>query len=324
MLKYCSLALAVAALSVSVACAKGVDPLEAKVIADDADRFAALFEKTGGAPTAEELQRDYLDPGSRGVEIFTPNRIQDAENLAAKIAANKAEYQRGIDVCLPIAKASSGELRAVYLALDSLLDHPDLPKLYVLFGAGNSGGTAGPDAQVLGLEVICRVAQSEEEIKTTLRRFYAHETIHTLQDYPSDAVAEKDPLLTDAMVEGVADFMAWMATGAVPDPARAEWAEPREAEIWAEFSKDRIAVKALSGDDRRAKESPYRRWLINAGSAPEGWPSELGYWVGMRICQAYFDGAKDKRQAIKDLMALKDPLEILEKSGYAKRFEHEQ
>ena len=63
------------------------DPLTAEIETEDADRFAALFERTGGQPTAKQLQRHYLDRGSYGVHVFTPNRIIDASNLAAAIKA---------------------------------------------------------------------------------------------------------------------------------------------------------------------------------------------------------------------------------------------
>ena len=72
------------------------DPLTVEVETGDADRFAALFEETGGKPSAERLQQDYLDRGSYGVQVFTPNRIVDAANLARRIAA-KSSFERGSD-----------------------------------------------------------------------------------------------------------------------------------------------------------------------------------------------------------------------------------
>lgn len=309
----------VAAAILSTATHAQTDALKARVISEDADRFAALFKASDGAPTADALRREYLDPATRGVEIFTPYRIVDAENLAAKIAAKPDEYRRGIDVCLPIAKQSSAELRAVYLAFEGLLGDVVLPEIYVVFGGGNSGGTTGAGAQVLGLEVICRLAESEEDIRALLRQFYAHETVHTLQGELTEE-ASRDFLLAWSMQEGVADFVAWLVTGRIPHPERAAWAAAREAEIWAEFAADRKKVSEMEGDPR-AKDSPLRKWLANAGSPPEGWPSELGYWVGMRIAQAYFDQAEDKRVAVTELLELKDPQGVLNASGYAIRVE---
>lgn len=308
------------ALFAAGAAQAGVSALEAAIRSEDADRFAVVFEASRGAPTANELQRGYLDPATRGVEIFTPGRIRDAAHLAETIAAHPEEYRRGVDVCLPIAKQASGELRAVYLAMEGLLDDPVLPEIYVVFGAGNSGGTTGPGAQVIGLEVLCRMADSEADIRTVLRGYFAHETVHTMQADPLDSAVETDLLLTWALREGVADFIAGLVTGTIPDPARNEWALAHEADVWSEFVNDRRATAALKGDARTAPDAPVYRWVANAGAAPEGWPSELGYWVGMRICQAYMDAAEDKRAAVKELLEHRDPTAILEKSGYAARF----
>lgn len=317
-----ALALPAAMFAVALATAPvhaGVDPLAARVRTEDADRFVALFEAAGGAPTAEQLRAGYLEPGSRGVEIFTPHRIRDAEHLAARIAASPDAYRRAIDVCLPIAKESSAELRATYLALQGLLGDPELPEIYALFGAGNSGGTTGPGAQVLGLEVLCRIADSEEEIRGLFRQFFAHETVHTLQRRPSKEAESADLLLTWALSEGVADFVATLVTGRVPHPDRAAWASEREAEVWGAFAADRRAVQAMRAEERASREagSAVYRWVANASSPPEGWPGELGYWIGMKIAEGYYERSADKRGAVRELLSWEDASTILAASGYA-------
>lgn len=315
-----------AALATTVVQAQGVDPLGARIDSRDAHRFVEVFEAHAGAPTAEALQAGYLDGAGRGVEIFTPGRIGNAERLADFIAANPDQYRRAIDVCLPLADASNDDLRAIYLALSGLLPEYELPEIHVVFGAGNSGGTAGPGAQVLGLDVICAIAQTPEEIRASYRMFFAHETIHTLQTQDIDLLAT-DPLLVASLWEGVPDYIASLVTGVAPSPERDAWAREREAELWAEFQTDRAALvdAAANGLDMRSPTpeamAHVRRWLINYGSAPEGWPHELGYWIGRRISGAYVAQADDKHAAIRALLHLEDPAGILEASGYAARFE---
>ena len=45
-------------------------------------------------------------------------------------------------------------------------------------------------------------------------------------------------------------------------------------------------------------------------------PSDLGYWIGYRITKAYYRNATDKRQALRDIIELRDPKAILAKSGW--------
>jgi hypothetical protein len=60
----------------------------------------------------------------------------------------------------------------------------------------------------------------------------------------------------------------------------------------------------------------FKRWFENCGSAPEGWPCEAGYWIGMRIAEGYVAHARDKRAAIRELLELQDPVAILKQSRY--------
>lgn len=294
---------------------KPADPLTVTIQTEDAERFASLFAATGGAPNADQLQAGYLDPGSYGVTVFTPYRIRDAASLARTIVTDHASYARAITQCLPLVRQHEGDLRAIYLALAGLLPDRALPQIYLVFGAGNSGGTAGTNAQVLGLEVLCDIDPSPEGMRTTLRRFFAHETVHSLQHEPSGAA--RSPLLAAALTEGGADFIAAIVTGETPEPKRAAWAAEREAALWIQFRRDvRTArpAKTKAGKARAAEATT--RWIGNYRKAPDGWPSEVGYWIGMRIWQSYYDAAPDKRKAIADMLAWDDPELILRRSGY--------
>ena len=297
--------------------ATGVDPLTAEINARDALRFAYLM-KDGAVPTAQTLQRDYLDGAGPGVKIFTPMRIVDADRLAKAVAAKPDVYRYAIRECLPQLSALKSDLRSIYLAFTGLLPERPLPAIDIVFGAGNSGGTASRDAQVIGLEVTCPVGTTPEQFRTTMRGFFAHETVHTWQDDETPQ-ALADPLLSQSLREGVADYLATLVTGAVPHLDRDAWARQRESWLWQEFLRDRQAMLADSDSVRNPLASPhFRRWFANCGSTLEGWPCEAGYWIGMRIAETYVARAHDKRVAIHDLLELRDPGAILKASAYGR------
>jgi hypothetical protein len=316
-MKFWNMFLPVALLWTSAALAAGVDPLAADIDARDALRFAQLM-KDGAVPTAEILQRDYLDGAGPGVKIFTPIRIVNAQNLARAVAARPETYRYAIRECLPQLPALRSDLRAIYLAYAGLLPERPLPAIEVVFGALNSGGTANSEAQVLGLEVACPPGTTPEQFRTTMRGFFAHETVHTWQDDETPQ-ALADPLLSQSLREGVADYLASLVTGAVPQLDRDAWARQREEWLWQEFQRDRQAMLADGESLRNPTASPrFQRWFANCGSAPEGWPCEAGYWVGMRVAEAYVARAPDKHAAIRELLELRDPAAILKASGYGK------
>jgi hypothetical protein len=273
-------------------------------------------------PTAAQLKRDYLDQGSFGIGVFTPGRIVDADNLARAIAANPTRYAQAIKTCLPVAKAATADLRAIYLGLHGALPDVKLPQVYIVFGAGNSGGTAGPGAQVLGLEVLCRMSPTPEKLRQTLRHFFAHETVHSFQQDAGMTLA-RDPLLAAILVEGAADFIAQLVTGEEPDAVRAAWATPREAELWRQMQADIALTRKLTDKDDPEEGSPeakaYARWIGNYSTPPAGWPPELGYWMGLRIWQRYYAAAPDKHAALRAMLAVRDPRVILAAGTYKPR-----
>lgn len=317
----------IAVLLVSVVASTGAraefDVFQYEVQAADADRFAEMFRRTQGHPTTDQIARHYLQGAGRGVAIFTPGRIESAERMATRVGELNADYRHAIDTCLPLTATLSQELRAVYLAYHGLLPQYPLPQIYLVFGAGNSGGTAAPDAQVLGLEVACRSGIGADEYRSYMRMMFAHETAHSWQPQIDDSGAS-DLLLITALREGTPDFLAGLVTGTSPSPERDEFARPQERELWARFQRDRQVVNAAGSRDfsrESAAGQAYYRWFANYGNAQAGWPHEVGYWIGMQIAADYVARSQDKVQAIRELLELKDPQAILSASGYQERME---
>lgn len=295
-----------------------VDAFSAQIETEDAERFVELWEATGGMPSAEQLQSGYIDPGSRAIEIFTPGRITDGERLARVISLEPALYRDAVERCLPWVGEMQGQLRSTYLAMRGLLPEAELPRIAVVFGVNNSGGTAGPDMQVLGIEVLCRMAPDRAAFESLMRRFFAHETVHTFQQIDRASMSPAERALAAILAEGTADYIATLVTGSVPDPERDAWAREREEFVWEQFASDVAAVRQPDVSEEDFERIGFR-WVGNAGSPPEGWPSELGYWVGAQIARGYVENADDPREAIRELLRLSDPAAIILQSGYAPR-----
>ncbi|MEL6391741.1 MAG: hypothetical protein AAFR97_03250 [Bacteroidota bacterium] len=60
----------------------------------------------------------------------------------------------------------------------------------------------------------------------------------------------------------------------------------------------------------------FRNWMYQ-GNNVEGRPADLGYFIGYRIAQSYYDHQENKRQAIRDLLNRRKYEQIYEESGYA-------
>ena len=300
-----------------------VDALSATIDVRDVERFAKLWNKTGGRPTAAQLDSEYIQGGGPGVKIFTPYRIIDGANLEKQVVANPELYQQAIGKCLPWVANSTADLQSIYLAMRGLLPEKPLPQIYMVIGGANSGGTAGPGAQVLGLEILCRDAPAPDQFRSLMRTFFAHETAHTFQRDVEMAAHVKDPLLTQILREGGADYVATLVTGAPPSADREAYGNANEAEIWRQFVKDRATASrnySVGKGYNSLGNAAFGHWLYNGskGRLP-GWEMDMGYWLGMRIAKTYVEQATDRHAAIRQVLALDDPAEILRKSGYGEK-----
>jgi hypothetical protein len=79
------------------------------------------------------------------------------------------------------------------------------------------------------------------------------------------------------------------------------WGDTHEKELRQLFAVE------MNGTD-------FSKWLYNGNSVKDR-PSQLGYWMGYQIAEAYYNKASDKSRAIIDLLNIEDYKEILVKSG---------
>ena len=125
----------------------------------------------------------------------------------------------------------------------------------------------------------------------------AHELVHTQQ-----RTASSRTLLASAIREGSADFLGELISGLNINAHIHEWANLRERELWEDFR------RVMGGTDSSG-------WLYSSRADDE--PADLGYWMGYRITKAYYERADDKREAIREILTIRDFPAFLAASGYA-------
>lgn len=272
----------------------------------DAENFAKIIEN-GKIPDAQTLQNKYIDTGSAGIRIFTEGRIENAQNLQKNVEKNFAQYQNAVKTCLPAARDIKDEAKVVLQKVANLLGEKDIAPTYILFGANNSGGHGDERGFAIGLEVVCRDNTTYQDARTKLLGLVAHEIVHVYQKRKPNDTKDYD-LLFVAIAEGGPDFIANLATGnsLANSSEYGIYGMAHEKEIWHDFEQDLKNGAKLQNND----------WFYAPGRNNR--PSDLGYFIGRRICEEYYKRAKDKQAALNDIVSLKDPKKILEESGYGK------
>jgi predicted Zn-dependent protease DUF2268 len=279
----------VASMVDTTAVAPHTGPDSARLITSDIRLFWDALDRAPSDSLAAVLQRDYLSRGTVGVRDFIPSRIRSAEDLAAFVRDHRARYDSSRAANLDVAQAEPA-IRAAFRRLKAIYPDAVFPDIYFVIGRFNSGGTASRHGLLIGAEMY--------RDPSGLPAIVAHELIHYQQHYDSPT------LLQHAFVEGSADFLGEMISGAQINNTAREYGLAHEHALWQEFKPD--------FDDRA-----FFPWMY--GKPPDGRPNDLGYFIGYRIAEAYYNRMTDKQQAIRDILtgANGNVKELLAKSGYA-------
>ncbi|TQD50775.1 DUF2268 domain-containing putative Zn-dependent protease [Marilutibacter aestuarii] len=291
------LALLAACIDVQAGPPRGPD-----ILTSDVTRFYALYEATGGKPTVEQIEREYLADATPSLQEFAQLRRVTAQSIADRIAKDPAIYEQA-RACMALLPNVERRLAASFATFSALYPEARFPPVAIVVGRGKPVGTANRNGLFIGLEALCAADFMNPDPEDRFVQTILHEYGHVQQ--PGADFEEGDPSVTVlrvSLLEGVAELIAELTSGSVGNPGLARWTVGREAEIETAFLRD-IDSTDLS------------EWAYNYRPGSDA-PYDLGYWVGYRIAKAYYLQANDRRKALKQLIELEDPKAILEASGW--------
>ena len=289
-------------LSCVLHAAPGDDPGSAPAVhIEDVYRFYKVYDAADGQPTAQQLQKDYLDGGSDGLHRFAAERKVTADAIAAAIEKHPAIYAD--------AKRCMATLPQVRKRLDVALAR--LAQLYppmkpapvtIVVGRGKPVGISDASGVMIGIEALCAISYLDPNLEDRFVHVLAHEYAHVQQARLAPAIYDdpKPTVLEESLIEGAAEFVAEQISGSVSYVQLAAMTEGREKDIETDFVAD---------EDK----TDLSKWLYNGTLSK---PGDIGYWVGYRIVKSYYLHAADKRQAISDILAMSDPKAFLARSGW--------
>lgn len=273
------------------------NPDIAKFHTEDIFTFWRIFDNNEHDFKGKVWQREYLDKGSIGLKAFIPYRIESGNKLAKTIRKNIEYYQSIRKSSLEIADKEDTFYNS-FRRLKELYPKAVFPDVYFVVGRKNSGGTIFSEGLIIGIE---RFGVENNTIKPDisidlLDDVVAHELIHFQQNYTKD-----NSLLARCIKEGAADFLGEMIAGSHLNKEMYVYGEKHRDALWKEF------MLLKDGNN-------LGNWLY--GSKDKSRPNDLGYWMGYKICESYYKQAKNKKQAIYDILNIDDFNQFLNKSGF--------
>lgn len=299
----------------SLAACAGIHRVEdVQLITKDLDNFwaaypAALRDTTQAASI---FQQHYFAPGSLGLQAYYHNRYQNQPLRFARCITQHPRFYNSARRMMQAVTEQKPQILAAFRRLQALYPPIRFNHIYFLVG-GFRGSTAQRPGLLIGVEYLVDGPDVDTSELTLVQRnrcapvtaipaMVTHEMIHNTQQ-PADGT-----LLSYAIREGMGDFIAELVTGAPGTNARLHgYGQAHEQELWRAFQQE------MNGEDAR-------NWLANSQQETLEKPCDLGYYVGYKICQAYYNQTPDKQQAVTEMLTTKDFKAFLKQSGYGRKW----
>ena len=268
---------------------------------EDVERFYRLYDATGGHPSADQLQHDYLDQGTPGLHHLAKVRNVTAERIAQAIETHPELYTDA-RTCMAALPQVRDRLNAAFRKLLVLYPETQKPPVTIVVGRGRPLAISGPgDGVQIGIEAMCapNARFLNPNVQDRFVYVIAHEYVHSQQNSKLTD-DEHATVLERSLLEGAAEFIGEMISGDVAYGLFRASTKGREKEIETKFATD-------------VDKTDLSDWLDNTTPEKVG---DLGYWVGYRIVKSYYQHAGDKRAAIHEIIQMSDPHAFLTKSGW--------
>jgi hypothetical protein len=289
------------------------DPGNMQVNTSDIDNFWTLFDKIGKPGADKLLMNDYIMKGSQGLRTFFEVRMGlRVTNIIETISKRRKYFESIRPVKQSLYRYKPRMIEAAH-KLKELYPPAIFPPTTFAIGTFGAFGTAdGGSGQLIGAEFLCDTNTVVKDGLTDWEKtvvadtskilgILIHELIHVEQQ-----TAFSNTLLGKAINEGAADFITQLILGYNINTRIHEYGNAHEKELWEKFKVQ------MDADDTS-------EWLYNGENAKDKRPGDLGYYMGYKICEAYYHKIADEKKAVSDILTIKDFKKFLDESGYSEK-----
>lgn len=292
-------ALACAVISYTAHGASASSAPSPEIHIEDVERFYRIYDAANGHPSAEQLQRDYIDAGSEGLHTLARLRNVTGARIAEALAKNPKIYSDA-KRCMAVLPRMKERVQVALDTLGRLNPESRFPPVTITVGRGKPAGIGYPDSGIqIGLEAVCAADFMNANVEDRFVHVISHEYVH-IQQAPALAGRDDLTVLERSLLEGGAEMISELISSLAGQAHFPGLTQGREKQIEAAFLADQDKTELSA-------------WLDNSTIEK---PGDLGYWVGHRIAKSYYQHATDKRQAVRDMLQTTDAKAFLAKSGW--------
>jgi len=292
--------------------------MDYRIGTSDIANFWKAYEMLSTAKTKQDsiviIKNQYIDKASEDFKEFIKARNFTAQEYVEKIGRYPL-FWRSIKPLTENIEDQFHELEDMLTKLGAAIPHYRQPDICFAIGCLRTGGTTSGNLVLIGTEIAAAddsVEKSELPIwlqkiigKTSgLFTMVAHEIIHTQQFDNRKIIFGSNALLEQTMKEGAADFLTSEILGLNLNQEIHNYGMQNECSLIKDFK---------AGLDFDPKD--YSNWLYNGGKVKNR-PADLGYFIGYKIIEAFYQKQNDKKEAIRQILNQKKYMKINKESGY--------
>lgn len=290
-------------------------PKDVKLVTTDIDHlwtaYAAVQRDTAHALAI--FRRDHFAPASVGLQDYYRFKIHQDADFAREIL-RRPQYYQSIRATTLVIAAEKPWILVAFQRFQALYLVARFQHVYFVVGGWASGGTATEAGLLIGADQTANgpgvntaeltlLQRNRCEAVTEMPSLLVHELV------PRNQGPQDGTLLSYALNEGMADFVAELVTGRITNARLHPYGNAHETELWAVFQQEMLGAKPSN-------------WIANGRQKSPEKPCDLGYYVGYRIVQAYYAQAPDKKQALAAIFSIQNPQAFLAQSGYTAAVAH--
>ena len=273
-----------------------------KVFTQDIDNFWIAFDSIQTTKNEQRqlefINKYYIDKGTPGLRAFM--KVRDyTDKRWVKLINRFPKFWKSIRPNTLVVKSKVAKIEKSLVKLKTLYPSLKEAKMYFTVGCLNSGGTIHNGKVLIGCEIATGTKETDvSEFKgnwlkgvfknqslENIVNLNIHEYVHTQQ-----RGGRPKNLLARALKEGVCDFITELVIGRPMPNNYIVFGRKHEERLKKRFKKEMFG-------------KAFYHWMFNGTSARE--MADLGYFMGYTICKSYYNQAKDKKAAIRDIIELK-------------------
>jgi len=277
------------------------NPDKAQLIYSDVENFVKAFEKLQHTTdTIAVLNKYYFDEATPGLKEYISRHKLTPVLLKAAIQKDPERYHK-IAGFLENQASFQLEFKKTMQQFSEVLPTAMYPPTYLLVGANRGIAQASKFGQLV---TVTKVLDRE----VALKKLIVHELAHFqqaismgIQTYGA-LYASPNNMLGLCLREGGAEFVTSLVLNDITQAKGLEYFLSHESQLKTRFIED------LSQQDAQY-------WLWDSLD-DHNTPALLGYVMGFKICDAYYQRASNKENALKEILLMTTPETVLELSKF--------